>query len=190
MRSLTKEEFFMLFDEMKIEIEDGAIFIHPTDTTYGIGCDATNKHTVMKIRDIKSKHIGPFPVIAPSKKWILDNCIIGENSLKWLGKLPGPYTLILRLKNKSCIAKNVNFGLDSLAVRIPDNWFSEAVTKIGKPILSTIANKSGTNFMTCLENLESEIEEEVSFILYEGEKTGRPSTLVDLTGDDAVITKR
>ena len=44
--------------------------------------------------------------------------------------------------------------------------------------------------MTCLENLESEIEEEVSFILYEGEKTGRPSTLVDLTGDDAVITKR
>ena len=57
-------------------------------------------------------------------------------------------------------------------------------------ILSTIANKSGTNFMTCLENLESEIEEEVSFILYEGEKTGRPSTLVDLTGDDAVITKR
>ena len=71
MKVMTKDEVNVNFDDIKDMIEDGAVFIHPTDTIYGIGCDATNKEAVKKARDIK-KSKQPFSVIAPSKDWIYE----------------------------------------------------------------------------------------------------------------------
>ena len=78
-------------------LKDGGIILYPTDTIWGIGCDATNKEAVRKIRDIK-KSEQPFSVIAPGKKWIMDNCVVHEHANEYLEKLPGPYTLIFKLK--------------------------------------------------------------------------------------------
>ncbi|MCK5282225.1 MAG: threonylcarbamoyl-AMP synthase [Nanoarchaeota archaeon] len=187
---LTKDEFHVKFDDILINIEEGHIFIHPTDTIYGIGCDATNKDAVRKIRDVKDRHESPFSVIAPSKEWIFENCHVNEKAKEWIDKLPGGYTLIFKLKNKDCIAANVNFDFDSLGVRIPDHWFSEEVSKIGKPVVTTSANKSGENFMTSLNNLNSDIQKYIDFIIYEDEKHGRPSTIVDLREEEPVVKRR
>lgn len=187
---LTKDEFRVNFEKLNMDIEDGVLFIHPTDTIYGIGCDATLKEAVKKVRDLKNRNESPFSVIAPGKEWILKNCEISEEGKEWLEKLPGPYTLILKLKNKDCIAPNVNFDLDTLGVRIPDHWFSEEVKKIGRPIVTTSANKAGQDFMTSLENLNAEIKNNVDFIVYEEEKHGRPSTIIDLSFNGAVVKTR
>jgi L-threonylcarbamoyladenylate synthase len=187
---LSKDEFDINFDDIKMSIEEGALFIHPTDTIYGIGCDATNNRAVRKVRDIKDRNDSPFSVIAPSKEWIMRHCEVNGKCREWIDKLPGPYTLILKLKNKNNIAANVNSGLDTLGVRIPDHWIKDAVKKIGRPIITTSANKSGEDFMTSLENLNPKIEEYMDFIIYENEKHGRPSILVDLTGKKPVIRKR
>jgi L-threonylcarbamoyladenylate synthase len=190
MEILTKDEFFVNFEDIKGNIEDGAVFIHPTDTIYGIGCDATNKEAVKKIRDLKDRHESPFSVIAPDKEWILKNCHINGHGKDWINKLPGPYTLILKLKNKDCVAANVNFNFETLGVRIPEHWIASAVEKHGKPVVTTSANKSGEDFMTSIDDLHESIKDRIDFIVYEEEKHGRPSTIVDLTKDKPVIIKR
>ena len=171
---------------MFITVREGCLFIHPTDTIYGIGCDATNFDAVKKVREVKGRSERPFSVIAPSKEWIKENCVVSE---KWLGKLPGPYTLILKLKNKSCIAKNVNMGLKTLGVRLPDHWINMDIKELNVPIVTTSANKTGGNFMTSADDLDDGIKSKTEFMIYEGEKHGRPSKIVDLTEGEKVIKR-
>jgi L-threonylcarbamoyladenylate synthase len=166
------------------------VFIYPTDTIYGIGCDATNEKLVERIRNIKKSKKQPFSVIAPSKKWIHENCVITPITEKWLKKLPGPYTLIIRLKNKNCVAKNVTCGMMTIGIRIPDNWMGRIAEDIGVPIITTSANITGGNFMTSLDNLGPEIRKKVDLIIYQGEIKGTPSTLVIIDNDDVAIQKR
>lgn len=190
MITYTKAEFEQKTDLMVDKILKGAIFIHPTDTIYGLGCDATNSEAVKKLREIKSKFKKPFSVIAPSKKWIRDNCEVDENTEQWISKLPGPYTLILKLKDKNAIAKEVNLDLDTIGVRIIDHWFQTAASESNKPIVTTSANHVGENFMTSLENLNSEIKSKTDFAFYEGEKVGKPSTIVNLSNSSEEILNR
>ena len=170
-------------------IKQGALFIHPTDTIYGLGCDATNKKAVAKIREVKNRNNNPFSVIAPSKQWILSHCEVSPAHNAWLDKLPGAYTLIFTLKNPACIAPNVNPAKQTLGVRIPDHWFSQAVQQLGRPVITTSANKTGQDFMNSLETLDPEIQRYTNFIVYEGKKQGKPSTVVDLTTKKPVVLR-
>ncbi len=164
------------------KIKDGSIFINPTDTIYGLSCNALDKKAVQKLRDLKQRYDNPFSIWAPSKQWIKENCIVEKNAQEWLQKLPGPYTLILKLKNRN-IPEIVNCGLPNIGVRIPDHWFSKVVEKLGFPVVTTSANIASQPFMTNLENLDPKIAKGVEFLIWEGEKSNRPSTIVDLTKD-------
>lgn len=180
MRIFIREEID-LHKESIFNYLENSVFIHPTDTIYGLGCNAEKMDLVAKIRDIKHRLKQPFSVIAPSKKWIYDNCNVSRQASKWIEKLPGPYTLILRLKNKKAIAENVNNGLPTLGVRIPSHWFTGIVSELGIPIVTTSANITGDNFMTSLEDLETGVKNKTEIAIYEGEKKGRPSEIIDLT---------
>ena len=181
MSVVNKDEFRIEKRKILTQISRGAVYIHPTDTIYGIGCDATNSKAVKKIRSVKKRHALPFSVIAPSKDWIRKNCEILPEHEKWLEKLPGPYTLILEIKNKNAVTPETNLGLKTLGVRMPEHWFSEAAKLLGRPLITTSANRTGKSFMTALENLDPAVKSGMDFIVYEGEKKGRPSTIVDLT---------
>jgi len=189
MRVLSKEEFENQKDTIRTSlIENKIVFIYPTDTIYGIGCNATNKEAVQKIRDIKERKTNPFSVIAPNKEWIEENCIVNENAKDWVKRLPGPYTLILKVKNQS-LADNVSPGLHTIGVRIPDHWFSNFVFDIDIPIVTTSANKSGENPMSSIDDLDTDIKSKVDFIVYEGEKKGQSSKIIDLTDEEKVIER-
>ena len=97
--------------------------------------------------------------------------------------------MILRLKKKSCVAKEVNSGLGPLGIRIPNHWISKLVAEAEIPIVTTSVNKSNEDYMTSLEDLDPSIRSGTEFILYEGEKEGRPSKLIDLTGNVKVIER-
>lgn len=190
MRILSKEEMGLRKDEILGKVLDGIVFIHPTDTIYGLGCDATNKDAVGKIRKLKKREKDPFSVIAPSKKWIEENCELNNEAKKWLNKLPGPYTFILKLKNKEAIADNVNPAGGTVGVRIPNHWIKDIVKMLGIPIVTTSANQTGKDFMTSMENLDPEIKKGLDFAVYEGEKKGRPSKIVNLEGGEAKVRER
>lgn len=186
MEILTKENLRLRYDEVLEKIKDGAIFIYPTDTIYGIGCNALDKKAIEKIRTIKGRPDSPLSIWVPSIKWIKTNCDT-KKAQGWLQKLPGPYTLILPLKNKNAVAENVTLT-DSIGVRLPDHWFKKVVEDLNFPIITTSANKTGEPFMTSLEMLDSNIEKEVEFMIYEGEKNGRPSKLIHI-GKEEVIER-
>ncbi len=188
MRILTKEEFLKEKHYFFEEIENGALFIHPTDTIYGIGCNVLLETSVKKVRELKGRPTSPFSVIAPSAEWITQNCIISEKQKEYLELLPGPYTLILKTRGQP-VAKSVNNGIGTLGVRIPDHWISEAVSELGIPIISTSANKSGSDYMTYIEDLDPEIKDGVGFIVYEGVKEARPSKIIELV-DRVKVIKR
>ncbi len=187
---VTKEEFLLEKIKYIRLVGKGAVFIHPTDTIYGIGCDATSEKAVQRIRSIKQRAAMPFSVIAPSKEWIFENCEVSAEGEKWIGKLPGPYTLILKLKKKSAVAAAVNLGSSTLGVRMPKHWFTDVVAELGFPVVSTSANLTGQPYMTSVEDLDEGIKQKVDFIVYEGEKQGRPSTIVKLFEKEVEVVER
>jgi L-threonylcarbamoyladenylate synthase len=170
-----------------------SIFVYPTDTVYGIGCNAMYDKLVSKIRKLKNSN-QPFSVIVPNKEWIYANCVVTEEAEEWIRKLPGPYTLILKLKNIKAVAKNVHNcdmnGDVTLGVRMPNHWFLAISYNLKIPIVTTSANVSGQNFMTSLEDLDSTIRNGVDYVFYEGPKHGTPSTIVHLGGDKVKIISR
>lgn len=188
MRILNFEEFKLEKQSIIDAITGGAVFIHPTDTIYGIGCNAQLSSAVQKVRKLKARASNPFSVIAPSLEWIRENCIVAKEAEEWIEKLPGPYTLILKLK-KNCVAKSVNSGLSTLGVRIPNHWIRKLAEEAEVPVVTTSVNRSNEEYMTSLEDLDPLIKGGIDFMIYEGKKEGKPSKIIDLTKDARVIER-
>ncbi len=189
MKVITRAEAKLNKNDILASILKGEIFIHPTDTIYGLGCNAKLSSAVKKIRELKQRPDTPFSVMAPSVEWIRENCVITKEAEEWLKKLPGPYTLILKTKD-SPVAPEVVPGNNTLGVRIPDHWFAKLVQELDVPVITTSVNKTDQEFMTSTDNLDSEIKANVDFAIYEGEKQGRPSNIVHLEGEETKIRER
>jgi L-threonylcarbamoyladenylate synthase len=186
-RILTKEE--LLLEPNFAKKLKGSIFIYPTDTIYGIGCDATNDVLVKKLRSLKKRSDQPFSVIMPDKKIINEKCESDSSTKRWIDMLPGPYTLIMKVKNKFC-SNSVNPRNNTVGVRIPNHWFTDIVKQMNVPVITTSVNINGEDFMTNLDDLSPEIKKGVDYIIYDGPLSGKPSTVVHLEGEEIEINAR
>ena len=189
MKNYTKEEAILNKDELINKIKQGSIFIYPTDTLYGIGCNALNSDSVKKIRSLKQNNNKPFSVIVPSEEWIINNCNT-KNKEEYLKKLPGAYTLIFNLKNKESISAETNCGSDTLGVRIPDNWFTKLVQEAEVPIITTSVNTTGQKPITNVLDVPILFKDAVNFIIDDGHIDNSASTIIVLTKDKAEIIER
>jgi len=153
----------------------GKIFIYPTDTIYGLGCDATNRECVEKIKKIKIRDSEkPLSVIAPSFEWIEKNLVVDCDLRKYL---PGAYTLILKKKNPESL-KWVSSG-DTLGIRIPKNNFTKEIQKSGVPFITTSVNLNGEKSALRVEDIGKRILNEVDIVIEADEElSGKPSVLV------------
>ena len=156
------------------EIKTGKIFIYPTDTIYGIGCNAEDKKAVNKIKNIKKREKNkPLSIIAPSKAWIRQHCIINTNLSKYL---PGPYTLILKKKRKNFLSHVSD--IDSLGVRIPKNSFTKQIQKSKLPFITTSVNLSKQKPITKPDQIPKTILKQIDYVIDAGTLNGKPSTLI------------
>ncbi len=161
--------------ELTKAIKQGKIFIYPTDTIYGLGCDATNKEAVEKIKKIKARDRDkPLSVISPSIKWIKEHLIVDVELEKYL---PGAYTLVLKKKNPEFLSW-VSSG-DSLGIRIPRHEFIKTIQKAGIPFITTSVNLSGEKPAINLSEISENIKNQADFIIKSQTKfSGKPSKLV------------
>jgi tRNA threonylcarbamoyl adenosine modification protein (Sua5/YciO/YrdC/YwlC family) len=186
---ITKEEFLLNKEDYLQAIRDGAVFVYPTDTIYGVGCNACNQGAVERVRELKNRSVAPFSIIPPSQIWIQENLELLSVAKEWLAKLPGPYTLILPQKN-SDIAPSVTLANPDLGIRIPDHWIRVIVQELGVPLITTSVNKAGDDFMRSIDDIDLDIKEGVDFIIDVGSKKARPSQIVFLNKESIDIKRR
>ena len=159
--------------QLKKAIISGKIFIYPTDTIYGLGCNALNKKVVEKIKQIKKREREkPLSVIAPSIKWIEENCIVDCNLKKYF---PGAYTIIFAKKNKNFLPW---VSGESIGVRIPKHEFTEKIQEAGVPFITTSVNLSGEKPANKIIDIGKEILNKADFVIDGGELSGKPSVLI------------
>lgn len=159
---------------LKQEILSGKIFIYPTDTVYGLGCNALNKKAVRKIKNIKKRDKNkPLSLIAPSFSWIRKFLVVDVNLKKYL---PGKYTLILKKKNKNFLKHVSNTSL--LGVRIPKNKFCRKIQESKVPFITTSVNLAGQKPASKILDINKEILNKVDFVIDAGKLSGKPSVLI------------
>ena len=156
--------------ELIEEIRKGAIFIYPTDTVYGIGCNALKKQSVLKIRKMK-KTTQPFSIIAPTKQWIHKNLKVRHR--EQLSKLPGKYTLIFEKRRKGFLER----------VRMPKHAFTSLVKQAGVPFISTSVNISGMRHIKRVAKIPHTFLKGIDYVVDAGTLDGKPSRVIDLTGE-------
>ena len=164
--------------EIAMRICSGEIFVYPTDTVYGLGCNAMDVEAVEKIFEIKGRdQKKPLSVAFADLPMLIDYVDVADTS-QLQEKLPGAYTFIV--KNKK-IPKVVSGGLDTIGVRIPGHIrLLELINHAGVPIVTTSVNFSGQAPACSISDIPTELLEKVDFIL-EGEcGSGKPSTVINL----------
>lgn len=168
-------------------IKQGKIIIYPTDTIYGIGCDALNTESVLKIRAIKNRESDkPFSIIAPSKQWILKNF---EVNPAYIEKLPGPFTFILKMKKERLVSNQVT-NMTTLGVRIPDHPLIKIIQKAKTPFITTSVNQSGEQPINDIKKIPEKISKQIDLIIDAGQLSNKPSTIIDLTEKIARLIPR
>ena len=163
-------------------LRSGGIILYPTDTVWGIGCDATNAEAVQKIYDLKR---------SADKKSMLVLCKDADMVVRYVNKAPGiafevmematkPLTLIL--PGASGVAANLIPEEGTLGVRVPNHEFCQKLLyKFGKPIVSTSANISGEKTPKKVAEISKEILAGVDFVVnprFQGRPTGQPSSII------------
>src|SRR3989338_11699770 len=125
-------------------LRKGGVVVYPTDTVYGIGCNALDWKAVETIYRIKERAINkPLSVIARNVEWVKELALVPTKLEPVLAKLwPGAVTLILPKKN--IIPSIVTANLPNVGMRIPNYELTDKLmSKFGYPIISTSANLAG-----------------------------------------------
>ncbi len=163
-------------------LRKGGVILYPTDTVWGIGCDATNEEAVERIYRLKQ---------SVDKKSMLVLCKDANMVVRYVDKAPGiafevmemtttPLTLIL--PGASGVAKNLIPEEGTLGVRVPDHEFCQKLLyKFGRPIVSTSANISGEKAAKKLNEVCKEIIDGVDFVVnprFQGRPTFQPSSII------------
>ena len=160
----------MIFEEDIIKslntLKTGGIILYPTDTIWGIGCDATNSSAVEKIFRIKSRTGSKSLIILVNGDQMLGRYVkdIPEISFELTGVSDDPLTIIYP-EGKN-LAEGVCGDDGSVGIRIcRDEFCSELITRLRKPIVSTSANMSGNPSPGNFSEIDKYVIEEVDYVV-------------------------
>ncbi len=172
-------------DEAARSIQRGRLVVLPTDTVYGVGCDAFNPSAVQRLLDAKGRGREMPPPVLVSAKTTLEALAIGIPD--WARALvdelwPGPLTLVFR--QQASLQWDLGETRGTVAVRMPDHDAAlELLARTG-PLAVSSANLSGEPAATDADEAERMLGEAVRVLLDGGPTAGPiPSTIVDCTGE-------
>jgi L-threonylcarbamoyladenylate synthase len=160
----------MIFDEdikdSLITLRNGGIILYPTDTIWGIGCDATNLSAIDKIFRIKSRDRNKSLIVLVDGEQMLERYVsdIPEIISELTSVSDTPLTIIY--PNGKNLATGVCSEDGSVGIRIcRDEFCAELITRFRKPIVSTSANFSGKPAPENFSEIEKAVKEAVDFVV-------------------------
>lgn len=175
-------------------LKRGGIILYPTDTVWGIGCDATNAAAVEKIYALKQRSDQKSMLVLTDK---LDNVskhvqTVPEIAWQLLEVADKPLTLIL--PEARGVAENLIPEEGSIGIRVPNHEFCrQLIYKLNRPLVSTSANISGEASPTTFSEISKTIKEGVDYVVdpsVEGTPTRKPSSMIALgTGGQIKIIR-
>ncbi|WP_394343611.1 L-threonylcarbamoyladenylate synthase [Flavobacterium piscinae] len=170
-------------------IQNGGIILYPTDTVWGIGCDATNPEAVKKIYALKKREESKSMIVLMNGEKMMYTVFKDIPEVAWqiLDLAEKPTTLILDKPRN--VASNIIAEDQSLAVRIVKEPFCfKLMERMKRPLVSTSANVSGEPTPKSFKEISPEIIKGVDYVvnLHREKMCDKPSTIIKLTLDSQV----
>ena len=163
-------------------LRSGGLILYPTDTVWGIGCDATNAEAVDKIYKLKRSVNKKSMIVLVGDIDSVGRYLNGAPAVAWdlFETATSPLTLIL--SGAANVAENLVPDEGTLGVRVPDHEFCrQLLHRFGRPLVSTSANISGEPAPMDFAGISEEIRSGVDMVIdprFEGKPTGQPSSII------------
>ena len=175
-------------------LKAGGLILYPTDTVWGIGCDATNEDAVKKIYNLKQREDSKSLIVIVANDRMLNYHVKDVPELAWdiIDIAERPTTIIYDSANH--LASNVIANDNSIALRMVKEGFAhQLVFNYRKPIVSTSANISDSPTPNRFDEISNHIKNNVDFVVNSKNDKGnrKPSSLIKLgiNGDIEVLRK-
>lgn len=165
-------------------LQKGGVILYPTDTIWGLGCDACNEKAVQRIYEIKNKGAKKNMLVLMENLALMERYIdeVPEIAYDLIELSDQPLTIVFDgAKN---LAKNLIADDGSIGIRITTERFSsELIKKFKRPIVSTSANVPGKKAPACFDEIDPKIIDAVDFVVkYRQDETNKavPSGIIKL----------
>nr|WP_298928205.1 L-threonylcarbamoyladenylate synthase [uncultured Allomuricauda sp.] len=171
------------------ELKEGNLILYPTDTVWGIGCDATNEEAVKKVYDLKKRADSKALICLVAHQAMLERHVkeVPEVAYDIMDFAQKPTTIVF--DSPKGVAKNLIAEDNTLAIRVASDKFCQyLINKFGKPIVSTSANISGRPTPNHFKEISPEILKGVDYVVnlqLENENPS-PSSIIKLSNDGQV----
>ena len=175
-------------------IRNGRVILYPTDTIWGIGCDATDTNAVQRIYEIKQRSDRKSMLVLMGGISMLSNYLdqIPEKALEILNSSSKPTTIVY--PGARNLAKNLVADDNSIGVRITlDPFCMQLIEETGIPIVSTSANLTGDSAPLLFKDIGAKIMDSVDYVVnWRQEETtaSTPSTILRIDNSGEVIVLR
>ncbi|TMM53272.1 threonylcarbamoyl-AMP synthase [Maribacter algarum] len=170
-------------------LENGGLIIYPTDTVWGIGCDATNEEAVAKVYALKERSDSKALICLVANDAMLERHITEVPDVAYdLIDLSTKPTTIIYDKPKG-VAPNLIANDNTLAIRVASDKFCQyLINKFKKPIVSTSANISGEPTPKQFSEINEAVIKGVDYVvnLHQEKIASTPSVIIKLSNDGQV----
>ena len=172
-------------------LKKGNIILYPTDTVWGLGCDATNFKAVSQIYRIKNRTESKSLIVLVSSIHMLKKYVtVPSKALDILKKAKKPTTIIY--KNPEGFAKNT-IALDgTIAVRVvKDEFCRKLIKRFKKPIISSSANVSGQDTPKSFKEISQSILDDVNYVvnLHQNKENSKPSAIFKIVDSQIEVLR-
>ncbi|PCJ98367.1 MAG: threonylcarbamoyl-AMP synthase [Flavobacteriaceae bacterium] len=164
-------------------LKEGGLILYPTDTIWGIGCDATNEEAVKKIYTLKKRIDTKTMICLVANDFMLEKHVtkVPEAAYDIIDLAEKPTTIVY--DNPKGIANNLVATDNSVAIRVATDKFCQyLITNLKKPIVSTSANISGKPAPKSFKEIDPAILKGVDYIvnLHQEMTMAKPSSIIKI----------
>lgn len=165
-------------------LKSGGVILYPTDTIWGIGCDATNPEAVKRIYGIKQREDSKSMLVLMENPALLDRYVDDVPEIAWdLVEISTTPLTVIYPKAKN-LAANLLAADGSIGIRFTKEEFTKCLLqRFRKPIVSTSANVSGEKPPAFFDEISDEIKKQVDFIVefrQDDISPAQPSSIIKL----------